>query len=409
MNTIHVVLLPMIVLAGIPFACAGNQGVSPGQEKPDVRASLADGNNAFALDLYGGLKGQEGNLFFSPFSISTALAMTYGGARGETASQMAKVLCFASDEGRVHGAFKELLDRLNAKQEKPAYELIVANALWGQKGFGFLDDFVGLVRTNYGAGFSELDFAAAAEAARQTINAWVEQQTKQKIRDLVKPGVLKESTRLVLTNAIYFKGKWSRPFGKGATAPMPFLAGGKKTNVPMMHQQGKFRYGENTDLQILELPYEGGSLSMLVLLPKAVDGLPKLEASLTAEKLGQWTGNLRQADVFLYLPKFEMTLEFSLGRKLAEMGMADALNPGKADFSGMNGKRDLFLSEVIHKAFVEVNEEGTEAAAATGAVMALTSVMVTDRVVFRADHPFLFLIRHNETGSILFMGRVANP
>jgi serpin B len=369
---------------------------------------VADGCNRFAFDLYARLKGAEGNLFLSPYSISTALAMTSAGARGETADQMAKVLCLPESGDEVHAAYGALQGDLNAAGEKGTFELAVANRLWGQKGYGFLPDYLALVEKKYGAGLEQVDFAGATEAARQTINAWVEKQTRDKIKDLLKPGVLDAMTRLVLTNAIYFKGKWAEEFDKKATQEEDFfLTPEKKVAAPLMHQKAKFGYFEGDGLQALELPYQGGRLAMVVLLPKAKDGLAALEASLSADKVAGWLGQLRRREVQVTLPRFKTTAEFSLKDMLVAMGMADAFG-GKADFSGMNGKKDLFISAVVHKAFVDVNEEGTEAAAATGVAVAAKSKPAPPPV-FRADHPFLFLIRDQKTGAILFLGRILDP
>ncbi len=371
------------------------------------KAAVVKGNNEAALDLYGRLRKQEGNLFFSPFSISTALAMTYAGARGETADQMADVLRFGLEQGRLHPAFAALVEDLQAAKEKKGYELSVANALWGQEGFEFLADFLGLVRESYGAGLNEVDFKGAAEEARKTINAWVEKQTRDKIKDLIKPGVLGALTRLVLTNAIYFKGDWASQFDPKRTADAPFtLAGGDKVNVPMMSQKAEFGYMDGDGFQALELPYVGEELSMVVLLP-AAGGVKALEDRLTPENVAAWTKGLGKVELTVFLPKFKMTWQTELAPVLGAMGMGDAFSAARADFSGMTGRKDLFISNVIHKAFVEVNEEGTEAAAATAVVMKLTAV--ARPLVFRADHPFLFLIRDTRSGGILFMGRVMNP
>jgi serpin B len=374
----------------------------------DAGSQVVNGNNWFAFDLYGQLREKDGNLFFSPYSISTALAMTYAGARGNTEKQMAETLRFGVKGDALHKTFGELVKALNQAGDKGPYQLAVANALWGQQDYQFLDAFTTLVEKSYGAGLNRLDFQKQTEAARQTINRWVEDQTQEKIKDLLKPGVLDPLTRLVLTNAIYFKGNWASQFKKDATQDAPFtLADGKKVNVPMMFQKGDFKYGGNNVCQILELPYEGDDLSMLVLLPKAAGGLTALEKGLSPEWLAKWAKPLRKQEVQVYLPKFTMTSEFGLKDVLVKLGMKDAFNAGAADFSGMDGSKELFISAVVHKAFVDVNEEGTEAAAATAVVVGTTAMM--EPTVFRADRPFVFLIRDNKTGSILFIGRVANP
>ncbi|NLE38060.1 MAG: serpin family protein, partial [Pirellulaceae bacterium] len=282
------------------------------------------------------------------------------------------------------------------------------NRLWGQTGYHFLPAFLQVTREDYGAELAQVDFARNTEAARRTINTWVEDKTEKRIQDLIAPGVLDQATTLVLTNAIYFKGDWQRQFKAEATKEAPFLINPQeKVAVPMMHQRGDFGYGDAGDAQILELPYVGRDLSMFVLLPKRVDGLADLEQKFTLDNLNTWTSGLRRRNVEVYLPKFTMTSSFRLDRVLSAMGMPLAFS-GEADFSGMNGRHDLFISAVIHKAFVDVNEEGTEAAAATAVVMERAAA-VPENLVFRADHPFLLLIRDNRTGSILFLGRMANP
>ena len=379
---------------------------------------VVEGNNMFALELYAKLRSQGGNLFVSPYSISTALAMTHAGARGRTASQMAQVLHFpaiaepsspGSDQRQFASAYGQIIKDLNKRGEKGAYTLNVANALWGQKGFGFRKEFLELVRTDFGGQLTEVDFVRAVEAARKTINTWVEKQTKGKIKDLIPAGVLDSMTRLVLTNAIYFKGNWARQFKKDQTQDAPFvLADGRRIETLMMNQTAQFGYTETETLQGLELPYVDRELSMIILLPKEPDGLSKLEEALTAENLSQWLARLNSREVVVSVPKFKVTTQFSLASVLKSMGMTDAFSDG-ADFSGMDGKKDLFISAVIHKAYVDVNEEGTEAAAATGVTLKLTSFGPSETPVFRADHPFLFLIRDNKSGGILFIGRVMNP
>jgi len=369
---------------------------------------LVKGNTAFALDLYSTLQKREGNLFFSPYSIATALAMTYGGARGDTQKEMAETLKFTHDQNQLHAAFARLQSQLNTEQDKGEIELSVANALWAEKSYSFLENFIHMINKNYGATLNRVDFKNTPEQTRTQINEWVEEKTKDKIKDLIKPGVLNSLTRLVLTNAIYFKGNWSHQFKKSATKENTFwIAPDKAIMVPLMTQKDDFAYGENENMQILELPYVGNRLSMIILLPKTIDGLSELETTLTVENLTLWTGLLRKREVRVFLPKCTVTSEFNLEQTLSAMGMSDAFTT-KADFSGMTGNKDLFMSTVIHKAFVDIHEEGTEAAAATAVTMRMTA-MPTPPPEFRADHPFLFLIRHNPSESILFLGRVADP
>lgn len=388
---------------------AGSLGVCLAQDAKDDQKAAVSGGNEFAIDLYQQLKGKEGNLFFSPFSISTALAMTHAGARNNTEAEMAKVLHFTLPQDKLHPAFASLVNGLNDGGKKGDYEMAVATALWIQKDYKLLDEFLGLVKKNYGAGLNSVDFVKATEDCRKTINNWVEKQTKDRIKDLVAPGILTADTRLVLTNAIYFKGMWLVKFDKAKTKAQPFfITPDKKKNVPMMKQEEeKFGYTETDEVQILELRYQGKALSMLVILPKKNDGLADVEKSLTADKLGGWTKRMFPTGVMVSLPKFEYTTDFMLGKALQAMGMTDAFS-GKADFSGMTGNKELQIAEVIHKAFVKVDEYGTEAAAAT-AVGGMLGEAPSEPPVFRADHPFLFLIRDNASGSILFMGRVVEP
>jgi serine protease inhibitor len=372
-------------------------------------AALVDGNTAFALDLYSQLASQEGNIFFSPFSISTALAMTLAGAQGQTAEQISEVLHFPIEREQLHRAFDHLGSELNVVQEKAKVQLSVANALWAQEDHHFLDTFLNVARTSYRAQLNYADFKSAYEAARKKINAWVERQTNDKIKDLIKPGVLDALTRLVLVNAIYFKGLWESPFTAEETKDAPFwVTPDASIHVPMMRQEGKFNYTESAELQIIELPYGGEELSMIILLPRKVDGLSQLEMMLGLTNLNGWLASLKSTEVLVIMPRFKVTSEFNLSSTLTSLGMPDAFNVNRADFSGMDGTRELHISAVIHKAFVDVNEEGTEAAAATGVVVGVTSLPLPPPV-FQADHPFVFLIRDDRSGSILFLGRLADP
>jgi serpin B len=404
--SIGVKLLIVVSLLAAAILVSGSFGNS--DEAADVRA-LVDGNTTFALDLYQQLKSAEGNLFFSPHSISTALAMTYAGARGNTAKQMSRALHLKLDEKQLHKAFGQLEAQLRAFAQKEKVELSFANALWAQKDYRFLEQFLNLVKHYYRAELSYADFKTAHESARGQINDWVERQTNDKIKDLIKPGVLNALTRLVLANAIYFKGLWESQFDKSITRDAEFWLDPDTTvDVPMMSQEHEFNYVENDQLQVLELPYAGNDLSMTVLLPKKHDGLAELESSLTAHTLRSLVAKSHEQTVTVYLPRFKLTSQFSLQNTLAAMGMPDAFSQNTADFSAMDGNRMLYISAVVHKAFVDVNEEGTEAAAATGVVVSVTAMPVRP-AVFRADHPFVFLIRDIHSGSILFLGRVVDP
>ena len=400
-------LLSAMILGLILQEAAAMAQTSP-SPTPD-QAAVVEGNNAFAVDLYGQLGKQNGNLFFSPESISTAFAMAYAGASGETATQMAATFHFTLPPDRLHPAMGALLDHLNAAHS--GYQLRVADALWAQQDETFLADYLQLTKTDYGAGLHRVDFESSSEAARLTINQWVEEKTENKIKDLFNPGALDSATRLVLTNAIYFKGDWQTPFDKAATKDEDFhLSPAQTVQAPLMHLSAKFNYFNGGTFQALDIPYESGDLSMIVLLPNDAGGLPSLEQSLTPANAQQWLGALKPGSkVILTLPKFKMTQEFELQNTLSAMGMPKPFENG-ADFSAMNGKHDLWISAAIHKAYVDVNEEGTEAAAATGiAISARAMVRPEPPIVFRADHPFLFMIRDNQSGGILFMGRVTDP
>jgi len=404
MKPLLLMLVPLLYLQEVP----GMAQTAP-VPTPDTSA-VVEGNNAFAFDLYGQLRQQPGNLFFSPESISTAFAMAYSGARGDTASEMASTFHFTLPPAQLHPAMGALLNSLNAAH--PGYRLHVADALWAEKNFNFSDAFLKQTSTDYGASFNRVDFAHSPDAARQTINQWVEQKTEDKIKDLLPARSVTSATRLVLTNAIYFKGDWATQFDKAQTRDEDFhLAAGQAVRAPSMHISEKLGYFNGGTYQLVSIPYKTGELSMVVLLPNDNAGLPALEQSLTSAKLQQALNQLRGgAKVILTLPRFKMTQRFQLEDTLSAMGMAAAFKGGSADFSGMTGKRDFWISAAIHKAFIDVNEEGTEAAAATGIGMRSMAVArVEPPVVFRADHPFVFLLRDNRSGAILFMGRVTDP
>ncbi|MBP7052612.1 MAG: serpin family protein [Phycisphaerae bacterium] len=412
----------LLVLAST--AVDGRDNETTKMDRSKETTWVAEGSNSFAIGLYQRLHSGEGNLFFSPYSISTALAMTYAGAKGQTAEQMAMTLRYPTVPEVLHKlalagepltqeqfaqALGRIIKDLNSRGGKSKYELRVANALWGQKGFEFLRAFTQTVEDEYDGKLQELDFVKAVEKARRTINSWVEKKTNDKIKDLLGPGDLDAATRLVLTNAIYFKGNWASQFKKSRTFDEPFtLLDGTEVQVPMMNQKARFGYAETDALQVLEMPYVGEELSMFVLLPRKADGISELEMSLTAENLAQWLDKAHEREVVVTVPKFKMTSKFSMAGVLQSMGMTDAFT-ARADFSGMTGRRDLFISAVIHQAYVDVNEEGTEAAAATAVTMKLTAALPDQTPVFRADHPFLFLIRDKASGCILFLGRVMNP
>jgi serine protease inhibitor len=337
--------------------------------------------------------------------------MTAAGARGDTLTAMNKTLHLPQDSAKVNAGFQELIKTLNGNEKERKYQLSVANALWGQKGYNFLPSFEKTAVDDYHAMLKELDFAKEAEKARQTINQWVEEQTKDKIKELLKPGIPDPSTRLVLTNAIYFKSAWQNEFNEKVTHKGDFLLPGDKkiADVPLMHQVHEYGLFEGDSFQMLELPYEQHQLSMLILLPQKADGLADLEKDLSAENLAKWRAKQTGRHVDLTLPKFKVTAEFKLKPTLSDMGMGIAFSD-RADFSGISKSEGLTIAEVVHKAYVDVNEKGTEAAAATAVIIRPTAALQPKpKATFKADHPFVFLLRDNATGSILFMGRVTDP
>jgi serpin B len=378
------------------------------QAPPAANADLAaavKGSNAFAVDLYGRLSAQPGNLFFSPESISTVFAMTYAGAHDQTAAEMARVFHFTLPPERLHPAIGALLAGMNAPHQ--GYALSVADALWAEKDEKFLPAYLKLVQTNYGAGFHPVDFKSAPDSVRATINQWVEKQTNDKIQNLLGPGTVTPLSRLILTNAIYFKAAWADQFSKNATENKDFhLSASKTIQAPTMYNSGGYSYLKGPSFKALSMPYEKGQISMLILLPDNVDGLPALERSLTTGNLTRWMASLGyQHEVIVYLPKFKITQQFELSSTLEGLGM-------KTAFDG--NSKSLVISAAIHKAYIDLDENGTEAAAATAVVMEMATAMPQRTpppppIYFTADHPFLFLIEDNTTGAILFMGRVTDP
>jgi serpin B len=402
-----VLLLPLMACAESGAGLIGN--LTPGSDE----ALLVEGNSAFAFDLYQALRGREGNLFYSPYSISLALAMTYAGARNETAQQMADTLHFLLEQDKLHPTFNWLAAELASRGEGAAgkdekgFRLNIVDAIWGQEGYEFLSDFLDVLADNYGAGLRTLDFIAEPEESRVTINDWVSNQTEGRIEDLIPPGVIDELTRLVLTNTIYFNAAWKHPFYGDMTADGPFyLLDGGQVTVPMMHLGRSFGYARGSGYQAVELLYDGDELSMVILLP-ASGKFAAFEQALQTQKVSDIIDGLQSKLVDLTMPKFEFHSQFSLGDTLAGMGMTDAFSPGDADFSGMTGDRDLFISSVVHKAFISVDEAGTEAAAATAVIPAGDGFERPTEVT--VDRPFIFLIRDIETGAILFVGRVLDP
>ncbi|MDR1968832.1 MAG: serpin family protein [Burkholderiaceae bacterium] len=368
-------------------------------------------NNVFAYDLYAKLKSTEGNLFFSPLSVSTALAMTYAGAKGNTAEQMQKTLHFPASQHDTHAEFAALLKHFDEVQHNGAVQIDMANSLWPQQGAALLESYLTLVKQTYDVSVTPVDYRHAEPEARARINEWVEKKTHGKIVNPIAK--LSPDNRLVLVNAVYFKGSWESPFKPEQTHDAPFFTGDLTLQTSLMEQTKWLPYAAPDGIQIVKFPYQGNQLSMTVILPvdKTPAGLKKLESQLTETQVALWDEQLRPTQIQVFLPKFKLEWgTASLAKPLARLGMRDAFLLGKADFSGINGNKELFIGDVLHKAFIAVDEKGTEAAATT-VIAVVDGAALTPRhpPVFRADHPFLFLIQDNATGSVLFMGRVMNP
>jgi len=372
----------------------------------------SNSSNAFGISLYKELvkdpKNQGKNVFFSPYSLTTALTMTLAGAKGETAKEMEKTLHITDAKDLRHQSAHALHKQLQAQGKGGYYVLHTVNRLWGQKNFTFQNTFQELLKKQYEADLEKVDFTGQSEASRNKINKWVEEQTHDKIKDLLPKGIIKPNTKLVLTNAIYFKGTWGTQFKPSDTKEGIFRVSPTQTiKHPMMHQKAEHKYMENKDLQLLMMSYRGLDLSMIVLLPKKEKKLSQLESTLSVTMLNQWIAKVYKQKVNVTLPKFKVHTGISLTKLLPKMGMKSAFSPKKADFSGITGKKDLYISDVVHKGFIEVNEEGTEAAAATAVVTARKSKPFVP--MFKADRPFIYLIRDNFTGTILFLGRLNQP
>ena len=405
---------------------------------PDDAINVVDANNQFAFDLYARLAQKPGNKFFSPNSVSNALAMTCAGAKGQSADEMAKTLHFTLEGVRLHSALGKVIRQLQGK-DRPGmgpgpvtgtgmepgpvtgtpFKLTTVNQLWAQNGLTIRPEFLRIAQTDYQSGLQLVDFKKDPDGSRKTINRWVQQQTNDKIKDLVQPDTIKPLTRLVLTNASYFKGDWLLPFNPGATRPNDFTIPGKPAfKVPMMRQQMRVPYQVTDDFQLVRLLYNGEQFSMVVILPKKMDGLAEVEKKLSAKWLretlrqtpNRLPGNTKWRQVLVSMPKFKMTEEFELKDELVAMGMRTAFSD-QADFSALadTSLDKLKIDAVIHKAFVDVNETGTDVAIIGGGAVILPEAREQDPPIFRADHPFLFVIQHEATGSILFLGRVCEP
>jgi serpin B len=396
--------LPLLA-AVAPVAMAG--------EEPCNAETVARRNRDFGIDLYARLREQEGNVFISPHSISSALAMTMAGARGRTEAQMRSTLGFGIMSDLSAEKLGEAFGKIG-KVEGKSCELSSANAIWMQHRYPFQPDFVSALHGSWGAEAEGLDFEHGPESARQRINGWVEEKTHDKVKELIGPDVLSSDTRMVLTNAIYFQGRWATRFKKERTRIEPFhLANGKETRVPLMclsadDAEGKVGHARTEEASVVELPYEGGELSFVAMMPNDPASFAAFEKSLTAEKVAALLGKIaRSPEVEVYLPRFEMMWSGRLEKTLAAMGIEDLFESGKADLSGISTAEKLHVSAVVHKTFLHVDEEGTTAAAATG--VAIDKCMAVPPTIFRADRPFIFMIRNVKTGALLFLGRCADP
>jgi len=403
----YILLLPVFLVVPV-YSCFAKP-VSQYNIIENDTTELSDSLNKFAFDLYSKVKGQKDNLFFSPFSISSALAMTYAGARSETGTQMSQTLHFYGDE-IFHSQFKSLLENIYKKQENEGITIKTANALWAQEDFKFSKKYLSLVENYYNSKIKFVDYIdpSGREKSINNINKWVEDNTEEKIKDLIKPNDINEFTRLILTNAIYFYGGWENQFKEVNSKSGDFFVNeNSKVEAMFMRKSMKVTYYENENIQAMELQYVDKAASMVIILPKKHIDIENFEKSFSYNKYQNILKNLLQREIRVEIPKFEYTVELGLGKTLADMGMPLAFS-NDADFSGMTGKKLLKIDKVKHKAFIKVNEKGTEAAAATAVVMRTKSAEIKS-VIFRADHPFIFIIKDNTTGTILFIGRLNNP
>ncbi len=384
-----------------------NWGIIASQENILVSLDPSYASNRFAFSLFSNLaQNDKSNVFFSPYSISNAFSMIYEGARGNTKSEIQSIFHFTESDLARRDSVKILDSELN--NPNGTYKLDIANALWIQNDFTVLKNYTDTLEKYYAAKALNLDFKNKPEDSRQMINKWVENKTEQKIKDLLPPDSINDLTRVVLTNAIYFKGNWTNQFDGTQTREENFTTADQHiVKVSMMTTQSNFKYVLDKDLQVLEMPYQGGALSMIVLLP-AENNLKPLTGSLSVERLNEWKSKLIPEQITVYMPKFTIDTKYILNDNLSFMGMPSAFSPNDADFTGITGKKDLYISTVVHQAFVKVDEKGTEAAAATGISLSATSAHLSSKV-FKADHPFMFLIYDNQTGLVLFIGQMTNP
>jgi serpin B len=400
-----IIVLAIISVFGMELF-SGDPELSTKQTDPKM---ISEGNNIFMMKAYKVLAEEEKNIFISPYSISSALAMTFAGSVGNTEKEMAKALEFSGNNKNFHENFGKVTQSINDLSSKGDIVLSIANSLWLAEGYKFTDEFLSINKTCYKTEMTNLNFAES-EKARTTINDWVAKQTKDKIKDLIPKNILDALTKLVLTNAVYFKAEWAEQFKKHNTAESDFYAFGKNpVKAEMMKLKHHFNYMENDDIQFVELPYKGGDASMFVLLPKKKDGLKSVEKKLTFENIKRYTDSMKRTEVELHFPKYKITLSYELRELMKKLGMEDAFT-GSANFSKMDEKNKLYISAIIHKTFIAVDEEGTEAAAATAVVMRMKSMPPSsDPIIFKADHPFFYYIQEKTTGTILFAGRLMDP
>ncbi len=401
---IAIVLLSLLLFSG----CRDGENIPPASDGQAEDAALSV--NQFAVDLYRQLAAEEGNLFFSPTSISTALAMTWVGAAGETAKETGAVLHLDTNREKVLADYSQLLKGLAGSDS--TYTLNVANRLWGQNSYPFNSNYKSAIQNYFGGGFEAVDFLNKPNEERQAINQWVADHTENKIQNLLPNGTINSDTRLVLTNAVYFQGNWVLPFPENQTRDRDFhTAGGSLVQTPTMRLKKSLSYYSDDSLAMVALPYKGDDLEFIVVLPHELDGLSQIEKDLHSTSLQAHIDAMQARKMDVFLPRLNLAQSFKMNSVLQLLGMNEAFSPQKADFSGMSDKGGLFISSVVHKSFLKVDEKGTEAAAATGVSIAVTSMpSPSDQPTrFMADHPFLFMIRQKDTGTILFMGRLDNP
>jgi serpin B len=395
----------VLIFSGCVSTTADDSGSTPAGV-----AALVEANNNFSLGLYSQIsKGANDNIFFSPWSISDAMAMVYEGARGDTANQIQYVFNFSEDSATRRSSFAKMLNIINKGNGR--YDLYNANAIWLQKNYTFLVDYKNIISRYYLGEINNLDFVSDSSVSINQINGWISDHTNKRITQIVSHEDVNELTRAVLTNAIYFNGKWEHQFKLEDTSPEDFtLDSGEKISVPTMkieNEQPHFNYIYDNETQVLEMRYQGGNISMLLILPRNGKNITYLESILTAEKIREWRSNLYPRPILIYIPKYKFGTSYSLKNYLENMGMRIPFSHLGADFSGMDGTKNLYISHVLHKAYIDVSENGTEAAAATDVSLSFTSA--ASPLEFRADHPFIFIIQETETGNILFMGRVMDP